>query len=121
MNWNGVIIGAVSFLMIGIFHPIVIKCEYYFTAKVWPAFLVVGLLLCGGLPLCGGPGGLRLPGCHRLLHPVGHRRAEAPGKAGRKGLVSPEPQAGRLPLQISKNATVDHSTAAFLQREETRR
>ena len=47
MNWNGVIIGAISFLTIGIFHPIVIKCEYYFTARVWPAFLVVGLLLCG--------------------------------------------------------------------------
>lgn len=42
----GLIIGAISFLIIGIFHPIVIKCEYYFTDKVWPIFLIVGLIFC---------------------------------------------------------------------------
>ncbi|WFA10417.1 DUF4491 family protein [Tissierella sp. Yu-01] len=39
----GVIIGIVAFLIIGIFHPIVIKCEYYFSDRVWPIFLVVGI------------------------------------------------------------------------------
>lgn len=34
-------------MIIGIFHPVVIKCEYYFTEKVWPVFLAVGLLFCG--------------------------------------------------------------------------
>jgi len=48
MNLTGLIIGAISFLAIGIFHPIVIKCEYYFSAKIWPVFLAVGILLCGG-------------------------------------------------------------------------
>lgn len=43
MNYQGLIIGAASFLIIGIFHPIVIKCEYYFTDRVWPAFLALGL------------------------------------------------------------------------------
>ena len=47
MNWNGVILGAAAFLIIGVFHPIVIKCEYYFTSAVWPVFLVGGLLCCG--------------------------------------------------------------------------
>ena len=44
MNWNGLIIGIGSFLCIGIFHPIVIKCEYYFSAKIWPLFLLGGIV-----------------------------------------------------------------------------
>jgi len=43
---SGILIGASAFLIIGIFHPIVIKCEYYFTHKVWPLFLVGGLMFC---------------------------------------------------------------------------
>ena len=46
MVWTGLIIGAITFLLIGVFHPIVIKCEYYFSAKIWPIFLVCGILLC---------------------------------------------------------------------------
>ena len=46
MVWTGLVIGAVSFLIIGIFHPIVIKCEYYFSARVWPVFLIGGLMAC---------------------------------------------------------------------------
>ena len=47
MNWSGIIIGLASFVIIGIFHPVVIKCEYYFGAKVWPVFLVLGLVGLG--------------------------------------------------------------------------
>ncbi|MBQ7192987.1 MAG: DUF4491 family protein [Synergistaceae bacterium] len=46
MNLSGIIIGVSSFVIIGIFHPVVIKCEYYFSARVWPVFLVLGLLCC---------------------------------------------------------------------------
>ena len=42
MNFTGIIIGAAVFLMIGIFHPIVIKAEYYFGVKCWPIFAIVG-------------------------------------------------------------------------------
>lgn len=36
--------------MIGIFHPIVIKSEYYYGTKCWPIFALVGLLtLIGSL------------------------------------------------------------------------
>lgn len=45
MNYQGIIIGAACFLVIGIFHPIVIKAEYYIGKKIWPVFLVAGLLL----------------------------------------------------------------------------
>ena len=33
MNWQGIIIGISAFLIIGIFHPIVVKGEYYFSKK----------------------------------------------------------------------------------------
>lgn len=44
MNLQGLIIGITTFLIIGCFHPIVIKCEYYFGKKIWPVFLVSGIL-----------------------------------------------------------------------------
>lgn len=47
MNITSLIIGACSFLIIGIFHPIVIKGEYYFSKKIWPIFLVLGLIFLG--------------------------------------------------------------------------
>ncbi len=50
MNFTGIIIGSAIFLMIGIFHPIVIKAEYYYGTKCWPIFALVGLLtLIGSL------------------------------------------------------------------------
>ena len=45
LNFEGILIGISSLLIIGLFHPIVIKCEYYFSQRVWPVFLVTGLLL----------------------------------------------------------------------------
>ena len=45
LNFEGILIGIASLLIIGLFHPIVIKCEYYFSQRVWPLFLIVGLLL----------------------------------------------------------------------------
>lgn len=48
MNWDGVLTGVACFLIIGIFHPIVIKGEYYFSRKIWPIFLVLGLICLGG-------------------------------------------------------------------------
>ena len=44
-NLLGLIIGLGTFLIIGIFHPIVIKAEYHLGAKCWWMFLVPGLLL----------------------------------------------------------------------------
>lgn len=44
MNFSGIIIGLVTFLVIGLFHPIVIKAEYYFGTRCWWIFLLVGIL-----------------------------------------------------------------------------
>ena len=35
LHFTGVIIGVATFLIIGLFHPIVIKGEYYFGVKIW--------------------------------------------------------------------------------------
>lgn len=43
MNWNGLIIGISTFLIIGIFHPIVVKTEYYLGVKYWWLFLILGI------------------------------------------------------------------------------
>lgn len=39
----GLTIGIATFLIIGLFHPICIKCEYYFGVKCWWWFLVLGI------------------------------------------------------------------------------
>lgn len=48
LNWGGFIIGISAFLIIGVFHPIVIKTEYYFGKRVWPVFLIIGICLSIG-------------------------------------------------------------------------
>ena len=44
MNYTGILIGLCSFLIIGLFHPLVIKSEYYFGRRAWWGFLVMGLV-----------------------------------------------------------------------------
>ena len=39
----GLIIGISTFLIIGLFHPIVIKCEYHFGTRCWWWFLLLGI------------------------------------------------------------------------------
>lgn len=48
LNFNGIITAVITFLLIGLFHPIVIKTQYYFGDGVWPVFLVVGAALVVG-------------------------------------------------------------------------
>lgn len=40
----GLVIGLCTFLIIGLFHPIVIKCHYYFGTGCWWWFLVLGIV-----------------------------------------------------------------------------
>lgn len=48
LNFSGLIIGAATFLIIGFFHPIVIKAEYYFGVGCWWVFLLIGLIAAVG-------------------------------------------------------------------------
>ncbi len=43
MHFTGIIIAASTFLIIGLFHPIVIKTEYYTGTRLWWLFLIIGL------------------------------------------------------------------------------
>lgn len=45
-NIAGLVIGLCTFLVIGVFHPLVIKGEYYFGTKIWTVFLFVGIVCC---------------------------------------------------------------------------
>lgn len=40
----GLAIGLVSFLIIGLFHPAVVKAEYYLGTRSWWIFLLLGLV-----------------------------------------------------------------------------
>ena len=54
MDWltnyhlGGVVIGISTFLIIGLFHPIVIKAEYYWGTRCWWFFLLLGILTLAG-------------------------------------------------------------------------
>lgn len=44
MNYTGLVVGVVSFLIIGLFHPLVIKAEYHLGVKSWWIFLILGII-----------------------------------------------------------------------------
>lgn len=41
---SGLVIGISTFLIIGFFHPVVVKAEYYWGTGCWWIFLVLGIL-----------------------------------------------------------------------------
>lgn len=43
LHFDGIIIGICTFLIIGMFHPIVIKAEYYWGTRCWWIFLLLGI------------------------------------------------------------------------------
>ena len=43
MNYSGLIIAVIIFLVIGLFHPLVVKGEYYFGTRCWWVFLLAGI------------------------------------------------------------------------------
>ncbi|MBR2351381.1 MAG: DUF4491 family protein [Alistipes sp.] len=44
LHFTGIITGIATFLIIGLFHPLVIKGEYYFGTKCWWVFAVMGMV-----------------------------------------------------------------------------
>jgi hypothetical protein len=44
MYFTGLIIGVATFLIIGLFHPLVIKGEYYFGVRCWWVFARMGVV-----------------------------------------------------------------------------
>ncbi|MBO5263103.1 MAG: DUF4491 family protein [Bacteroidaceae bacterium] len=48
LNFSGMLIGVATFLVIGLFHPLVIKAEYYIGVKSWWLFLFAGIAASAG-------------------------------------------------------------------------
>ncbi len=46
MYFTGIIIAVSTFLAIGLFHPLVIKAEYYLGTRSWWLFAVLGVVAC---------------------------------------------------------------------------
>ncbi len=44
LNFSGILIGVATFLVIGLFHPLVIKAEYYIGVRSWWLFLLLGIV-----------------------------------------------------------------------------
>ena len=44
MTFTGIIVGIATFLIIGLFHPLVIKAEYYLGTRCWWMFLLAGII-----------------------------------------------------------------------------
>lgn len=40
---SGLTIGICTFLIIGLFHPVVVRAEYYWGTKSWWIFLILGI------------------------------------------------------------------------------
>ena len=91
LNFEGIAVGAASLLVIGAFHPLVIWCEYHFSQKIWPLFLLCGLI-CLGLALFAHGCSLSFGTCGRGFS-LEHPGTERTGTAGRAGMVSQKSQA----------------------------
>lgn len=70
MDFTGIIIGAASFLIIGILHPVVIHAEYHYDKGIWPVFFASRERLHPGIAI------------HRQCHP-----GSAAGHAGAFAIV----------------------------------
>ena len=78
----GIVIGIATFLIIGIFHPLVTKGEYYFGVRIWWIFLLMGIAAVIGSVLVHPVGGLG------RLFVLEYRRIVRTAQAGRKRVVS---------------------------------
>lgn len=47
INFSGLWVGLSTFLIIGLFHPVVIKAEYYWGTRCWWIFLLLGIVGVG--------------------------------------------------------------------------
>ena len=90
MNFEGLLVGVFTFLIIGVSHPIVIKTEYYFGTRPWWIYLLTGLAALGAALFVEDMIISSLLGVlHRIL---GYQRTLRTGTAGGARMVSAKPQ-----------------------------
>lgn len=91
LNFEGVVVGVMSLVIIGAFHPLVIWFEYHFTQSVWPVFLIAGLLCLIAALFIQGLFSVLL-GLLGVACIWEHPGAEGAGPQGGAGLVSKNPK-----------------------------
>ena len=52
MNLSGVAVGFCTIIIIGLLHPVVIKSEYHIGTRIWPVFLISGIICITFSLLC---------------------------------------------------------------------
>lgn len=82
MNLEGIITAVLCFACIGLFHPIVIRAEYHWSARCWPFFLLAGLVFLGCSLLVDNSIGASALGAAGVQLSLEHLGAEAAGKTG---------------------------------------
>ena len=83
---EGLFIGLCTFLIIGLFHPLVIKGEYYFGEKVKWWFLIGGIISCSFFG-CGGCDRFRSFGSDSIQLFLEHKRGVGTSGASSQGMV----------------------------------
>ena len=89
---TGIVIAISTFLIIGLFHPLVIKTEYYLGTRPWWLFLFGGILCVVLSLLQADIVWSSLLGVLGGKPAVVDRRTLRPGKARAEGLVPHEPE-----------------------------
>ena len=41
--FTGLIVGAIAFVVVGVFHPLVIAVEFHLGKRMWPAFVLLAV------------------------------------------------------------------------------
>ncbi|MCI6261615.1 MAG: DUF4491 family protein [Pyramidobacter sp.] len=47
LNLTGPVLGVASLFIMGVYYPVVIWGEYWFSERIWPLFLLAGTALIG--------------------------------------------------------------------------
>ena len=55
-NMTGPVLGIASLFIMGVYYPVVIWGEYWFSERVWPLFLLAGAALIGASLFLSGTG-----------------------------------------------------------------
>ena len=98
LNFEGVVVGVMSLVIIGAFHPLVIWFEYHFTQSIWPVIFDRGPALPDRRAFHPGPFLCPSGAAGCCLH-MEHPGTEGAGPQGGAGLVSKKSKAeiGRGP------------------------
>ena len=108
MNYVGILIGLATFLIIGLFHPLVIKGRILFRNPMLVGFPRDGNPMCRFVPLCGKRVLEYYFRCHIVLFLLGDTRSVRPTQTGTERLV-PEKSQTTERLRINRPSFLYYS------------